>query len=73
MLCYSVDLHSQCALIENSLATLNNLCEEADLEKAKQSEINKLNAYDYQKKKQLEAYSGLCWGVVVDTVELALW
>ncbi|KAF6024959.1 DTNBP1 [Bugula neritina] len=52
-----VDLHSQCALIENSLATLNNLCEEADLEKAKQSEINKLNAYDYQKKKQLEAYS----------------
>ena len=57
-MCVSADLHSSCALIEDSLLVLENLCEEADFEKAQVAEQYKLAAYEVSKKKELAKHSG---------------
>ena len=57
-MCVSADLHSSCALIEDSLLMLENLCEEADFEKAQVAEQYKLAAYEVSKKKELAKHSG---------------
>ena len=57
-LCILADLHSSCALIEDSLLVLENLCEEADFEKAQVAEQYKLGAYELSKKKEMAKRSG---------------
>ena len=57
-LCILADLHSSCALIEDSLLVLENLCEEADFEKAQVAEQYKLAAYEVSKNKELAKHSG---------------
>ena len=55
---FTVDLHSHCSLIEDSLAVLENLCNKADLEKAKLEEARKLEAHEANNKRLLADFSG---------------
>lgn len=58
--CYPVDdLQTQCALMENNLIVLENLCAASKMEKAKLAEHQKVFAYEARRSTSLANYTGI--------------